>query len=529
MQLDLIIRGGKVVDGSGRPGRVTDVGIMDDRIETIGPLDEAAGKDEIDADGLIVTPGFVDIHSHSDFTLLVDPRAQSSVYQGVTTELVGNCGHGCAPITDPALFTANIYGYDPRLDITWRTFAGYLEALDAAQPAINVASLVPNGNLRIAVMGFDERPASPDEINQMTRLLEEGLEAGAFGYSTGLESAWERMASHREIVDLCGVTAKYDAMYACHTRNKEIEAVEAVEETVQVARDSGVRCQVSHIIPRRGGPPDARERAISAVETAHNDGLDVAFDAHTRLHGITNLSMALPSSFMERNTTEQRALLSDDTFRRQVKKYPSLISSFALGGWENVYLFRSDASPESVGKSIADLTSNGTDGWDTVMDILAREAEQIEYPMVLCHSYTEEELSDTFLHPLCTIGSDATALGVDGPLADTDFLGAYTWASWFFHHFVTQTKQFTLEQAVEKLTSRPAARMGLTDRGRLAEGMKADIAIFDPSEFRETGTLDLPSKLAVGMHHVIVNGQPVLRDGKMTGRRSGRVLRFRQN
>ena len=529
MQLDLIIRGGTVVDGSGRPARITDVGIVDDHIETIGHLDEAVGKDEIDAQGLVITPGFVDIHSHSDFTLLIDPRAQSSVYQGVTTELVGNCGHGCAPITDPDLFTANIYGYDPRLDITWRTFAGYLEALDHARPAINVASLVPNGNLRIAVTGFDERPASPDEINRMAYHLEEGLQAGAFGYSTGLESSWERMASHRETVDLCRVTAKYDAMYACHTRNKEVEAVEAVEETVQVARDSGVRCQVSHIIPRRGGPPDARERAISAVENAYDDGLDVAFDAHTRLHGITNLSMALPPSFMDKGTAERQALLSDDTFRKQVKKYPSLISSFALGGWENVYLFRSAITPDAVGKNIAELTADGADGWDTVIDILAREVGQIEYPMVLCHSYTEEELRDTFLHPLCTIGSDATALGVDGPLAGTDFLGAYTWASWFFRRFVTQTQQFGLEQAVEKLTSRPAERMGLTDRGRLAVGMKADIAIFDPSEFRETGTLDSPSQLAVGMDHVIVNGQPVLRDGVMTGCRSGRVLRYGRN
>ena len=525
MELDLIIRGGTVVDGSGRPARPADVGIIGDSIKHIGPLDEARSVDEVDAQGLVVTPGLVDIHSHSDFTLLVDPRAQSSVYQGVTTELVGNCGHGCAPITDPDLFTANIYGYDPRTKITWKSFADYLESLDAARPAINVASLVPNGNLRIAAMGFEERPASSDELGTMTSLLEEGLEAGAFGYSTGLESPWERMASHREIVELCRVASRYDAVYACHTRNKEVEAVEAVEETVQVARDSGVRCQVSHIIPRRGGPPDARERAISAVEVAHDDGLDIAFDQHTRLHGITNLSMALPSPFLDRSTAERRALLSDDAFRNHVRQYPSLISSFALGGWENVYLFRSDARPDAVGKSIADLTADDTDGWDTVLDIMAREVEQIEYPMVLCHSYTEDELMDTFLHPLCTIGSDATALGVDGPLADTDFLGAYTWASWFLKRFVTQTNQFTLEHAVEKLTARPAERMGLTDRGLLAEGMKADIAIFDPDEFRETGTLDSPSKLAVGMEHVIVNGQAVLRDGKMTGSRSGRVLR----
>ena len=525
MELDLIIRGGTVVDGSGSPRRTTDVGIVGDCIKVIAALDEARSVDEIDAEGLVVAPGFVDIHSHSDYTLLVDPRAQSSVYQGVTTELVGNCGHGCAPLTDPDLFTGNIYGYDPRLDMTWRTFSEYLEALDTARPAINVASLVSNGNLRIAVMGFEERPASPEETEHMKCLLEEGLEAGAFGYSTGLESSWERMVSHREIVALCGVAARYDTMYACHTRNKEVEAVEAVEETVQVARDSGVRCQVSHIIPRRGGPPGARERAIGAVEKGHEEGLDVAFDAHTRLHGITNLSMALPPTFLEKSAAKRQSLLADDTFRKHVREYPSLISSFALGGWENVHLFRSAASPEAVGKSIADLTGNGADGWDTVMDILAREIEQIEYPMVLCHSYTEEELRDTFLHPLCSIGSDATALGVDGPLAGADFLGAYTWASWFFRRFVRETKQFAPEQAVEKLTARPAERMGLTDRGRLAEGMKADIAIFDPAEFRETGTLESPSQLAVGMEHVIVNGQPVLRDGKMTGFRSGRVLR----
>ena len=309
MELDLIIRGGTVVDGSGSPRRTADVGIAGDSIEVIDALNEAQSRDVIYAEGLVVAPGFVDIHSHSDFTLLVDPRAQSSVYQGVTTELVGNCGHGCAPITDPHLFTGNIYGYDPGTEMTWRTFSEYLEALDSARPAINVASLVPNGNLRIAVMGFDERPASPDEIEQMTNLLEEGLEAGAFGYSTGLESSWERMASHRETVDLCGVAARYEAMYACHTRNKEVEAVEAVEETVQVARDSGVRCQVSHIIPRRGGPADARVQAIAVLEEGYEEGLDVAFDAHTRLHGITNLSAALPSPFLEKSTADRQALL----------------------------------------------------------------------------------------------------------------------------------------------------------------------------------------------------------------------------
>lgn len=525
MVFDLVVKNGTVVDGTGSPKRAVYIGIVGDHIKSIGVLGEVETKDEIDATGLVVTPGFIDIHSHSDFTLLVDPRAQSAVHQGVTTELVGNCGHGCAPITSPKLFTGNIYGYDPQLDMTWRSFSEYLEALDHARPAINVASLVPNGNLRIAVMGYDERPANTEEIGRMSRFLEEGLEAGAFGYSTGLESSWERMASHEEIVELSKIAARYGTMYACHTRNKEIEAVEAIEETVQVARDSGVRCQVSHIIPRRGGPPDARERAITVVEQAHDDGLDVAFDAHTRLHGITNLSAALPPSFLEASTSERRNLLSDKAFRDEVRRYPSLIASFGLGGWENVYLFRSDTNPHATGKSIAELTEARGDVWDTILDLLTDELDQIDYPMVLCHSYTEEELRETFSHRLCTIGSDATALALDGPLAGTDFLGAYTWAGWFFRRLVKETGDFTLEQAVEKLTSKPAERIGLTDRGRLAEGMRADIVVFDQNSFREMGTLESPSQLAVGMEHVIVNGEPTLRNGQTTGYRSGRVLR----
>jgi len=528
MVFDLVVKNGTVVDGTGNPKRMVDIGIVGDNIASIGVLDDVETKDEIDATGRVVAPGFVDIHSHSDFTLLIDPRAQSAIHQGVTTELVGNCGHGCAPITSPKLFTGNIYGYDPQLDITWRSFAEYLEALDHAKPAINVASLVPNGNLRIAAMGYDERPADAHKIDQMSRLLEEGLEAGAFGYSTGLESSWERMASHEETVELCKIAVRYDTMYACHTRNKEVEAVEAVDEAVQVARDSGVRCQVSHIIPRRGGPPSARQRAIDVVEQAHDNGLDVAFDAHTRLHGITNLSAALPPSFLEASTSERRNLLNDRAFRDKVRRYPSLIASFGLGGWENVYLFRSDANPDTVGKSIEELTDGKKDAWDTILNLLSDEFDQIDYPMVLCHSYTEEELRQTFQHPLCMVGSDATALAPDGPLAGTDFLGAYTWAGWFFRRLVKETGDFTVEQAVQKLTTKPAARMGLTDRGRLAVGMKADVAVFDPDRFRETGTLESPSQLATGMEHVIVNGEPTLRNGQATGNRSGHVLRKTQ-
>ena len=250
--------------------------------------------DRVDARGMVVAPGFVDVHSHSDFTLLVDGRAQSQIFQGVTTELVGNCGHGCAPLTDPELFTANIYGYQPVVDLDWRSVDGYLSRLEDADPAVNVAMLVPNGNLRICAVANLGRPATPEESREMIRLLSEGLEMGAYGLSTGLEYPWEREASEAEIIELCKVVAAAGGLYATHERDKDRQAIAAIEEAVRVSEASGVRLQVSHIIPRRGAPPGALEKVIFLVEKAHAGGLDAQFDAHTRTYGILNLSAVLP-------------------------------------------------------------------------------------------------------------------------------------------------------------------------------------------------------------------------------------------
>ena len=525
--LDLIVDGGTVVDGTGAPRYRADIGILDGRIEAVGDLAGAEAVRRLDASGLLVTPGFIDIHSHSDFTLLVDPRAQSSIVQGVTTEVVGNCGHGCAPITEPELFKGNIYGYTPLLDIDWSTTAEYFEKLEQARTAVNVAALVPNGNLRLAAADDFERPSTPDEVAHMTRLLEEGLDAGAFGYSTGLEYPAERACSEDEMVALCRVVARADGLYATHERNKEVYAVEAVEEGIRVAEAAGVRLQLSHIIPRRGGPADARERAIAAAERAYDRGVDVGFDAHTRLHGITNVSAALPAWAFEGGTDALASRLRDPATRAEMRRYESLISSFGLGGWDRVYLFKSGASPDMVGKSFQELAPPGGDAFDAIFDIVLAEVDDPQGPMCVCHSYEEHELKETFEHPLCTLESDATALGVDGPLAGTDFLGAYTWAAWFLRRFVREEPVFTWEQAIRKLTAMPAERVGIRDRGRIARGLKADVVALDPEAVRERGTLENPSVLAEGVSHVVVNGGVTMADGKLTGGRSGQVLRRR--
>ncbi len=523
---DLAIRGGRVVDGTGADAFHADIGVAGDRISAIGDLSRAGARESLDAAGSVVAPGFIDIHSHSDFTLLIDPRAHSQIYQGVTTELVGNCGHGCAPVgPNVEAFTGNIYGYQDVLPIDWTTMEGYLARLEEARPALNVATLVPNGNLRLAVVEDVTRPATRDETVRMGRLLEEGLDAGGFGFSTGLEYPAEREASEEELVELCRVTARRGGLYATHERNREVLAIEAVEEGLRAAAETGVRLQLSHIIPRRGGPPDSLERCIELVEAAHDGGMDVEFDAHTRLHGITNLSAVLPSWAVDGGPGRLRRYLSDRSTRERLKRYESIISSFGLGGWDRVALFCSEGSPGKVGRSIAELTPSSGDPFDTMYDLLLAEGDDPHGALLIVHSYDDDMLAHAFRHPLCTTESDATALCTDGPLAGTTFLGAYTWAGSFFRSMVRERRELTLEEAVHKLTAQPADRIGLTDRGRLDEGKQADVVVFDPDGFSDRGTLDAPNRPATGVRHVLVNGGPTVVDGLETGSRSGRVLR----
>ncbi len=522
---DLIVRGGTVVDGSGAPRVRADVGVRDGRVVVLGNLPHAEAQSVLDATGLIVAPGFVDIHSHSDFTLLVDPRAQSAIAQGVTTELVGNCGHGCAPVADAAQVAFNIYGYTPTVEIDWTTMAGYLARLDLSEPAVNVASLLPNGNLRLAVLGRADRPATPEELREMELLLEAGLEQGAFGFSTGLESPGERAVTEGEIAALCRVVARHGGLYATHTRNKETHAVQAVEEATRTSGAADVRLQVSHIIPRRGGAPDALERSLLAIERAREAGLDTAFDIHTRLFGFTNLSAALPVWATEGGVEAIASRLRDPAARAAMKRHQTLISSFELGGWDQVHLLDTPHRPDAEGRSLAELTPPGGDSYDVIFDVLLAEIEEIHGPMCLCWSYDEDQLATAVQHPLCMIGSDATTMSPGGPLADTVFHGAYTWASWLFRRFVQERRLLTIEDVVHKLAAQPAEHVRLPGRGVLREGAWADIAVFDPGRFRERGTVPKPNQLPEGMVHVVVNGQVALQDGSFTGRRSGKVLR----
>ena len=547
----ILISNGAILDGSGAPSYMADLLIMGDRIVDIIPAGSPIAEGRVpsnaamlDAAGLVIAPGFIDIHSHSDFTLLVDPRAVSSIAQGVTLEAVGNCGHGCAPIADPAAVTGNIYGYRAGFELNWSSMAGYLARLEAARPAVNVLSLVPNGNLRLAVAGQVDRPSAPDELRQMKKLLAQSLEEGAFGFSTGLEYGAEQGCAEGEIAELCHVTAAAGGYYATHTRNRAGEAVETIAEPIRASAATGTPLQISHISVVSRLADDGRwavEQALAQVDAARAQGLDVAFDMHTRLFGTTNLSAALPPMAVAGGASEIAARLRDPAVRRELKAYHSIITALARGDWRRIVLFDSLAQPELSRRTIHDISAaRGVEPLDAIYDILLAELEaprdgaadhsaadsaNLHRLMIVAFAYREEDIGIAFEHPLCMVGSDATALAPDGPLAGTSFHGAYTWAGWYYRHFVRETRIFKPEDAIRRITSLPAQRLGLKDRGLIQKGARADLAIFDPANFAERGTTFKPNQTATGMHHVLVNGVFALRDGAMTGERTGHVLR----
>jgi N-acyl-D-amino-acid deacylase len=521
MALDVVIRGGTVFDGTGHAPFVADIGVHGDRIVSVGRITEEAGT-EIDARGQAVSPGFIDIHSHSDYTLLIDPRAMSSVSQGVTTEVIGNCGFGCAPIGDPRLAPNAIYGYDGSIPLTWRGIGEYLHELESVRPAVNVLTLVGNGQLRLASVGLKDRPANGDEIGTMRGLLRQGLSEGAVGYSIGLEYPSEVGCGAEELVALAREAGRAGGFFATHTRNRAEGAVGAVQEAVRTARDAEVRLQVSHLMPRSG---DAIcRRCVEVVDSARAQGQDIAFDMHTRLYGTTMLSTLLPPWIFADGVEGVRKHLGSEASRVQIKQFAGLISS--LRDWDKVQLLDLPGRPDVSRLTLGEIgRRRGRDPHDCALDILLDEVETLQRPMVILHAYTEASQKLAFTHPLCMPGSDATTLAPDGPLAGSVFHGSYTWASWFWRALVREWKLLAPEQAVNRLTGLPASILGLQDRGTIRVGAYADLSVFDPNEFGERGTTFEPNQLAQGMKHVLVNGVPAMRDGQRTAERNGRVVR----
>lgn len=525
MKHELVIKNGNVIDGTGSPAYQADIRIVNDNITEIGKFTHNA-VEELDATGLIVAPGFVDIHSHSDYTLLVDPRAESSVYQGVTTEIIGNCGHGCFPICEPRAAASSIYGYTGHLPLQWHSITDYFDRLEKAKPAVNVATLLPNGQLRRFVSGQDgESLNTSNAMRRMKDLLEEALKAGAWGFSTGLEYAVEQDTTIDEIVELCAIVKKNDGIYATHTRDRDVKSVEAVKEAIETSKRSGVQLQISHLLPRSGA--DDGRRCVEVVENARRDGIPVFFDQHTRSYGFTFLNVLLPKDLLENGPAAIRKYLADPAKRQHLKRYKNILNSGVIEKWRRIRLLPDKRYPELQGLYFSELArQSAKEPMDIALDLLLETLDDENNPlMVMTDCYTESEQADTFSHSLCVPGSDATALCTSGPLSGSVFPGAYSWASWFYRFMVTDKRILSKEQAIRKLAAEPAKIMGLKRRGELKPGYHADIVIFEPDNFTECITLEHPNRLARGVQHVLVNGSFCLKDGKLTGERNGTILK----
>jgi N-acyl-D-aspartate/D-glutamate deacylase len=521
---DLIVRQGTVVDGTGEPPVTTDLGISEGKIKEIGDLSSVAAVDEIDAAGLVVTPGFIDVHSHADLTLAIDGRAESALTQGVTTVLVGNCGHGCTPLGDRPEYAAAIFGYNSSIPLDWRSTAEYLEKLRQARPGINVGTLVPLGNLRLTAMDDPEQPASDEQMKHMSALLEQALDEGALGFSCGLQYPDSVHTRTEELDEFNKIVAAHDGLFAACVRHTDERAIEGIEEPIHSAAVTGVRTQISHAMPQPGSPRGMTERTYEMVDRARESGLDVAFDMHTRVWGELNISAMLPVWALAGSREDIDARLGDKAEREKIKQYPGYVRRFIRipGPEEMIVVLTRDAS--LVGKTVAELTPQGEDPLDTLLDILRSEGEDIHRPQILIRMYPEDELASFYGHPLCAVGSDATALSLDGPLGDEVFYGAFTWASWFMRRVVRERQALTLPEAIRRVTSLPAERIGLDDRGLLKPGARADVAMFNFNRVSESGTLEAPNQLATGTEHVIVNGVVALRGGSLTDNRGGAVL-----
>lgn len=522
MSFDTILGGGRVVDGLGGPARVADVGIRNGRVAAFGDLGAAAAGRRIDAGGRVVAPGFVDIHSHSDFTLLVDPSADSALAQGVTSEIVGNCGHGCAPIgvEEDARFTANIYGWGPGVrPISWRSVDGYLAAMDAARPAINVATLVPFGNLRLMHLDDVRYPADGAEIRRMARALDEGLDEGAVGLSTGLEYPAEHAAGADELEVLCGRVAARGRFHAMHTRDRGRGVVEGTAEAVALAARTGVRTQVAHVLARRGsGAPGANATIAGLLEDAARDH-DLAWDVHTRTFGVTNLATALvPGVRRPLDPADLRVGPADET----------VIASFGRAGWDRTYLLDVGARWSELARgSVAEIAAvAGLDAVEVLIAVLRDAADDgdINRPMAFAMTYEEADIVGMAQTSRCAVASDGTTMRLGSALASRGLPGAFTWAAWFLRRVVGEFKALSLEEGVRRITSLPASRAGLRDRGRLEVGARADVVVFDPAALREPHPIR-PAALATGVDHVLVNGIEAWAGGRPTGERAGEVIR----
>lgn len=524
--IDVLIRGARVIDGSGAEAFTADVGIVGDRIAFVGRDPGVHSAAEIDAEGMLLTPGLIDPHSHSDWSILGNRDALSTVHQGVTTEIVGNCGVTYAPIAEGADETARralaAFGYEG--DVRWRSFTDFLGVVHDGGTAQNLAWFVGHTALRRAA----EREQG-DLVAVMERHLHEALEAGALGFTSGLEYGAGRNAATPELEALARVAGRYGAMYASHIRNRDAALAEAVDEFFRVVHAGEVRAQLSHLNVRHGtgAAEGAWADAVARLESERRSGVDVLADMTPYPHGIGLAAGLLPDWLLSAGEAAAAEALRDPAVRSRVRADSDRYWRFVhRGRWDRVRLAVSPATPDWEGLVFPEIAAaNGTDEWDAYFDVMAAAGGDLGSVQFMGALFEPDHVAEA-------VGHERFLLGVDGFTSRRDgVLGARTPHPLFFHgsqhflsHHALRAGTLTLESAVHKMTGAVAAHFGLRDRGRVVAGAFADLVLWDRELLRDTDTFVMPESYATAARHVWVNGTPVVAHGIRTVHRPGTRL-----
>jgi N-acyl-D-aspartate/D-glutamate deacylase len=524
---DLLIRGGHVVDGTGAPGRDADVAVRGGRIAAIEPRSSRSARRVLDARGHVVAPGLIDIHTHSDFTLPLNPRAESKIRQGVTTEVVGNCGFSVAPALPGRVEMLREYlaSSAPWLSFRESTFADYVAAFPPT--SVNVILQVGHHTLRLMAAGMDERPLTDAERAVMTQLLEEALVAGAWGLSSGLFTAPGGYADAGEIHELARVLARHGAAYASHIRDEADHVFDAVREAIAVAEATGVHVQIAHLKLSGTDNWGGATRLLAEIETARRRGVPVDVDAYpydTATNPLRNLlprwimDGGIPAMLERLGRRDIRARLRDDITRNGLTNFGRIPS------WDVVRVAVSPHLPDQAGRTLGDIArSRAVDPFDAVCDFLVTDRGETR---ILITSMDEPDVREITRAPWVLAGSDANALAVSGVTGQgKPHPRSYGTHARLLGPAVRDWKLFTLESAVHKTTGGAARALGLADRGHLRTGFRADVTIFDPARISDQSTYPDPHRYATGVSTVIVNGDVVIDGGDHTGALPGRVLR----
>jgi N-acyl-D-amino-acid deacylase len=528
---DLILSHGRIVDGTGAAWFYGDIAINDDRIAAMGDLDKATARKRIDATGLVISPGFIDVQGQSEFNILIDGRAASKITQGVTTEITGE-GTSIAPVNERLLEDLRPSAEKFHVDLDWRSLDEYFRHFERARPAINLGTFVGAGGLRNYVIGKDNRPATPAELDQMKQLVAQAMQQGAFGLSTALQYVPDRFASTDEVVELAKVARSYGGVYFTHQRSEADQIFPSLDEVFAISQRAQISTTIWHLKTAYRENFGKMPEVLRRIETARARGIDVAASVYPYTRASNGLIACFPSWVAEGGTDKMLARLKDPAQRARAQKEMEAPSTI----WENQWLGSGGGAGVMLiqvlnpdlrkyeGMNFVEIgRAMGKDPKDAAMDIAIADRGQSQ---VVISIMDEADVRAAVSNPLVTFGSDSEEQAEDGPLSETKaHPRAFGTFSRVLAEYVRKEHTMSLEEAVRKMTSLAASRVGMTDRGILRPGMMADIAVFDPANIQDVATYNDPLRYSVGVKYVFVNGKPVVFEGKITDERPGRALR----